>query len=154
MVAVEQRDPTTSGHSKRVALLTVGLMEKVDQIQVGDIREAKGHELWVKVFAQEWVRNDHTFESRDKVYFVGMVTAIALLVVAVAEMQFARRRAGLRPAGLIEFAVGVGAVVAGIAALHATDTYTGNALGAALIAVGTLVGLHGYGSWRGGDCCH
>lgn len=37
VVAVEQRDPTTSGHSKRVALLTVGLMEKVDQIQVGPL---------------------------------------------------------------------------------------------------------------------
>ncbi len=35
--AVEQRDPTTSGHSKRVALLTVGLMEKVDQIESGPL---------------------------------------------------------------------------------------------------------------------
>ena len=37
VTAVEQRDPTTSGHSKRVALLTVGLMEKVDQIQSGPL---------------------------------------------------------------------------------------------------------------------
>ena len=37
VVAIEQRDPTTSGHSERVALLTVGLMEKVDAIQVGPL---------------------------------------------------------------------------------------------------------------------
>jgi HD-GYP domain-containing protein (c-di-GMP phosphodiesterase class II) len=37
VAAVEQRDPTTSGHSKRVAELTVGLMEKVDQIQTGPL---------------------------------------------------------------------------------------------------------------------
>jgi HD-GYP domain-containing protein (c-di-GMP phosphodiesterase class II) len=35
--AVEKRDPTTSGHSRRVEYLTVGLMEKVDQIQTGPL---------------------------------------------------------------------------------------------------------------------
>jgi HD-GYP domain-containing protein (c-di-GMP phosphodiesterase class II) len=39
--AVEQRDPTTSGHSRRVAILTVGLMEKVDQIQVGRLADER-----------------------------------------------------------------------------------------------------------------
>ncbi len=33
--AVEQRDPTTSGHSERVAILTVGLVEKVDGTTTG-----------------------------------------------------------------------------------------------------------------------
>ena len=37
VTAIEQRDPTTSGHSQRVADLTVGLMEKVDQIQTGTL---------------------------------------------------------------------------------------------------------------------
>jgi HD-GYP domain-containing protein (c-di-GMP phosphodiesterase class II) len=37
VTAVEKRDPTTSGHSQRVAILTVGLMEKVDQIQTGPL---------------------------------------------------------------------------------------------------------------------
>jgi HD-GYP domain-containing protein (c-di-GMP phosphodiesterase class II) len=35
VAAIEQRDPTTSGHSERVAILTVGLMEKVDQVSSG-----------------------------------------------------------------------------------------------------------------------
>jgi len=37
VAAVEQRDPTTSGHSERVAILTVGLIEKVDQLQSGPL---------------------------------------------------------------------------------------------------------------------
>ena len=35
VAAVEQRDPTTSGHSERVAILTVGLVEKVDGATTG-----------------------------------------------------------------------------------------------------------------------
>lgn len=37
--AIEARDPTTSGHSDRVALLTVGLAQKVDSISVGVFRD-------------------------------------------------------------------------------------------------------------------
>ncbi|HET6897204.1 MAG TPA: GAF domain-containing protein, partial [Vicinamibacteria bacterium] len=41
VTAVESRDPTTSGHSKRVATLTVGLAEKVDTIEAGPFREVR-----------------------------------------------------------------------------------------------------------------
>ncbi len=37
MAAIEQRDPTTSGHSERVAILTVGLIERVDAIRFGPL---------------------------------------------------------------------------------------------------------------------
>ncbi len=39
--AIESRDPTTSGHSARVALLTVALAEHVDTIQTGPFREVR-----------------------------------------------------------------------------------------------------------------
>ncbi len=41
VTAIEARDPTTSGHSERVASLTVGLAEKVDSLSEGDFRDIK-----------------------------------------------------------------------------------------------------------------
>ncbi|HUZ76533.1 MAG TPA: HD domain-containing phosphohydrolase [Chloroflexota bacterium] len=37
--AIESRDPTTSGHSGRVAILTVGLAEVVNQVEAGRFRD-------------------------------------------------------------------------------------------------------------------
>jgi HD-GYP domain-containing protein (c-di-GMP phosphodiesterase class II) len=39
VTAIEKRDPTTSGHSRRVAVLTVGLAEKVDRIPTGPLAD-------------------------------------------------------------------------------------------------------------------
>jgi HD-GYP domain-containing protein (c-di-GMP phosphodiesterase class II) len=41
VAAVEKRDPTTSGHSERVAILTVGLIERVDAIGFGPLAEMR-----------------------------------------------------------------------------------------------------------------
>jgi len=41
VTAVESRDPTTSGHSKRVAILTVGTAEKVDAIDSGPFKDLR-----------------------------------------------------------------------------------------------------------------
>ena len=41
VTAIEARDPTTSGHSERVAVLTVGLAQVVDAMQTGRFREAR-----------------------------------------------------------------------------------------------------------------
>jgi HD-GYP domain-containing protein (c-di-GMP phosphodiesterase class II) len=37
--AIEQRDPTTSGHSRRVSLLTLGLAQAVERLETGPYRE-------------------------------------------------------------------------------------------------------------------
>ena len=120
----------------------------VDQVQVGDISDANGYGFWNKIFASAWNRTEHTFNSRDKVYTVCLLLAIALVVVAVVEMQFSRRRGAFKPAGLIQFIIGAGVTVAGIVTLHVTDGVSGNWLGGAIIAVGTIVGLLGYATWR------
>ncbi|HUG53907.1 MAG TPA: HD domain-containing phosphohydrolase [Vicinamibacteria bacterium] len=41
VTAIESRDPTTSGHSARVATLTVGIGEKLDGIDSGPFREVR-----------------------------------------------------------------------------------------------------------------
>jgi HD-GYP domain-containing protein (c-di-GMP phosphodiesterase class II) len=41
VTAIESRDPTTSGHSSRVATLTVGIGEKLDGIDTGPFRDVR-----------------------------------------------------------------------------------------------------------------
>jgi len=41
VTAIESRDPTTSGHSSRVATLTVGIGEKLDALESGPFREVR-----------------------------------------------------------------------------------------------------------------
>jgi HD-GYP domain-containing protein (c-di-GMP phosphodiesterase class II) len=41
VTAIEQRDPTTSGHSFRVSTLTVGLAETVDRVNTGPLADVK-----------------------------------------------------------------------------------------------------------------
>ena len=41
VTAIESRDPTTSGHSERVAALTVGLAEAVDRTELEELRDVK-----------------------------------------------------------------------------------------------------------------
>jgi HD-GYP domain-containing protein (c-di-GMP phosphodiesterase class II) len=41
VTAIESRDPTTSGHSDRVATLTVGLAEKVDSLETGPFKDVR-----------------------------------------------------------------------------------------------------------------
>jgi ribose/xylose/arabinose/galactoside ABC-type transport system permease subunit len=120
----------------------------VDQIQVGDIRDAHGHAFWQNVFAAEWDRTAHQLGSRDAIYTVGILLGLALILLAVYEMHFERRDDGLKLAGLVQFGVGAGAAIAGIVVLHVTDGTGGNVAGAAVIAIGALVGLYGFATWR------
>jgi HD-GYP domain-containing protein (c-di-GMP phosphodiesterase class II) len=41
VTAIESRDPTTSGHSGRVAVLTVGIAEKVDCLETGPFKDLR-----------------------------------------------------------------------------------------------------------------
>jgi ribose/xylose/arabinose/galactoside ABC-type transport system permease subunit len=120
----------------------------VDQIQVGRTDEGKGYDFWYKIFASEWDRSRHIWGARDAVYTVAVLLGIALVVIAVYEMQFTRRTTGFNPAGIVEFVVGLAGAIAGIVILHVTDGTGGNWLGAAVIAAGTIVALHGLATWR------
>jgi HD-GYP domain-containing protein (c-di-GMP phosphodiesterase class II) len=41
VTAIESRDPTTSGHSGRVAILTVGIAEKLDGLETGPFKDVR-----------------------------------------------------------------------------------------------------------------
>ncbi len=120
----------------------------VDQIQVGRTDEGQGYDFWQPIFAGEWDRTLHQWAARDTVYTIAVLFGLALIVLAVYEMHFTERQSGLKPAGLIQFIVGAGITIAGVVVLHVTDGIGGNWLGAAVIAVGTLVGLLGFAVWR------
>ncbi len=48
VTAIESRDPTTCGHSERVATLTVGIAEKVNRVASGPLREVTFNESQIK----------------------------------------------------------------------------------------------------------
>ena len=121
----------------------------VDQVQVGDISDANGFSFWNKIFASEWDRTEHEFDHRDKVYTVCLLLAIALIVVAVVEMQFSRKREGIqagRADPVRRRRRHHGRRASSRSMSPTVCPATGSA--SAIIAVGTLVGLHGYATWR------
>lgn len=130
----------------------------VEQIQVGKLDDLaiyaeengvsdKGYGLLDKVFAAEWLRNDHVWNSRDWVYSIGVIGGCALMVLALYEL-YHHRRDTPNPAGLVGFFGGVAAACFGVGHLHATDSVGGNVIGAILIGSGLAVGLAGWCLWR------
>ena len=121
----------------------------VEQIQVGKLDDLaiyaeendvsdKGYDILNKVFAAEWNRNDHIWESRDWVYSIGAFVGLSLLALAIYELHFSRRER-MNPAGLIGFLGGIAVGILGVWWLHTTDTTSGNWIGALLIGLGMLV---------------
>ncbi len=136
------------GFSKQeVKQIEVGkLNELAINAEAGDVSD-RGYAFFNRLFAAEWERNLHVWNSRDWVYTIGIVAGISLLILAIYEMNF-RRRETFNIAGLVGFVGGVALAAAGVWRLHATDSVGGNWLGALLIGVGMLVGFLGWSTWR------
>ena len=128
--------------------LKLGLANRfVGQIQVASTEEASDYDFWRPIFAGEWERNTHQFEARDFFYTSLPLLGFTLVVLGIAELWFTRRES-LNPAGLIQFLIGFAVGTAGVGLMHATDGTGGNVASGAVIAVGVIVGLHGYCAWR------
>ncbi len=130
----------------------------VDQIQVGKMDDLaifaddrggsdRGYAFFNRIFAAQWERNGHVWESRDTFYTILGLAGIALIVLAVHELRFARK-AQMNPVGLGVFVAGLAGVVAGVLILHNTDGTGGDTFGALVIGAGILVGLFGLALWR------
>ncbi len=92
--AIEQRDPTTSGHSQRVATLTVGLASAADRARVGPYTELRiGDEEMRRI---EWAALLHDFGK------VGVPENVLLKAKKLygAELELIRQRFDLARLGL------------------------------------------------------
>ncbi len=119
----------------------------VGQISVSFTDEAQGYAFWRAVFAAEWQRNSHVWDSRDIFYIAALVLGGVLMVLAVCELHFVRRES-LNAAGFPLLGVGVAGGIVGIVLLHTTDGVGANVLAAAVIGAATLIGLLGFCQWR------
>ncbi len=117
------------------------------QISVTFTNDAHGYDFFRPIFAGEWQRNEHIWNGRDVFYLGGLLFGAALITLAVCEMHFVRRETK-SAAGLPVFAAGAAGVVAAIVLMHTTDGIGANAIAAAVLAAGALVGLVGFGMWR------
>jgi ribose/xylose/arabinose/galactoside ABC-type transport system permease subunit len=121
----------------------------IDNLTVGRISEAegRGYEFWQPIFATVWIRNEHIFGARDTVYTIGIVGGLALMAIAVTELNFARRDSA-NAAGLPVFVAGVAGVIAGILYMHNSDGVSANTIAAVILGVSGLAAFFGYCSWR------
>lgn len=128
--------------------LKLGLSKRfVGQIQVGRTDEASDFDFFRPIFAAEWSRNEHPFELRDFFYIALIALGVVLVVLAVSELWFTRREDS-KPAGLVEFLVGLALGVAGGVALHVTDGVGANTAIGVVMAAAVAIGLHGWAMWR------
>ncbi len=129
----------------------------VDQIQVGKMNDLaifsedrasdKGYAFFNRIFAAEWERNLHQWDSRDAFYTFGVVAGLTLLVIALYELRF-RRKETQNMLGLGVCLAGIVLGLVGIFNLHNTRGTQGDVVGAGFIGFGILVGFIGLAMWR------
>jgi len=128
--------------------LKLGLSKRfVGQIQIGRTDEASDFDFFRPIFAAEWARNEHPFELRDAFYISILAAGVVIVLLAVCELWF-QRADERKPAGLVEFVIGLALGIAAGIATHVTDGVAVNAVIAIVMAVAVFLGFHGWVSWR------
>ncbi len=119
----------------------------IDNISVGRIDEGHGFDFWHPIFASVWTRNDHIWDTRDVAYTVGILLGLALMVLAVYEGNYLRKKVP-NVTGLVLFAGGVVGTVVGVLLMHNTNGVSGDVISGLVISGSILVGLFGVALWR------
>lgn len=105
VTAIESRDPTTSGHSSRVATLTVGLAEAVDRVAAGPYRDVRFTREQVRELRYAGLLHDfgkvgvreQVLVKQKKLYpqDLGLIRHRFAYLVQAADLAFERERANL-----------------------------------------------------------
>lgn len=105
VTAIESRDPTTSGHSSRVATLTVGLAEAVDRVSDGPYRDTKFTREQVRELRYAGLLHDfgkvgvreQVLVKQKKLYpqDLGVIKNRFAYLMQAADLSFERERAGI-----------------------------------------------------------
>ena len=119
----------------------------IDNISVGRIDEGHGFDFWHPIFASVWTRNDHIWDTRDVAYTIGILLGLALMVLAVYEGNYLRKKVP-NVMGLALFAGGVVGTVVGVLLMHNTNGVSGDVISGLVISGSILVGLFGVALWR------
>ena len=119
----------------------------IDNISVGRIDDGHGFDFWQPIFAGVWARNDHQWNTRDGAYTIGILLGLALLVLAVYEGNYLRKKVA-NNTGLALFAASLVGTVVGVVLMHSTDGVTINVISGIVIAAWMLVGFFGFALWR------
>lgn len=118
-----------------------------DEVTVSGLDQADGFGFWENVFAEAYVRNEHVWDDRDKLWVLLLIVGFVAAVIGVLEQTY-QRRSALDPRGLGLFVIGLAAAAGGFVALLATDGTGANTAFGALIGVGVLAAVVGLGRWR------
>ncbi len=119
----------------------------IGNISVGRIDEGHGFDFWHPIFASVWTRNDHIWDTRDIVYTTGILLGLALIVLAVYEGNYLRKKVP-NLAGRLLFLGGVVGTIIGVLLMHDTNGVSGDVISGLVIAGSILVGLVGVALWR------
>ena len=119
----------------------------IDNISVGRIDAGHGFDFWHPIFASVWARNDHVWDTRDVVYTIGILLGLALMVLAVYEGNYLRKKVPNVP-GLLLFAGGAIGTVIGVLLMHNTSGVSGDVISGLVISASIIVGLFGVALWR------
>ena len=117
-----------------------------DKVIVGrdDAADPEGWEFWRGIFAGQWIAQENVWAQRDMAWAILLIVGAALLTLGTIYMSY-RRTNKMSMGGLLLFAVGTAASIAGLLVLLNTDGVSNNVIGGVLVGAGALLAAVGFG---------
>jgi len=117
----------------------------VGKVLIGPTDKAGGFKSLANIFVK--IRKYQPFDGRDKIFVIGAIVAVAVLIFGLLEQSFIRRRTALS-ASLPIAAAGAAAAAVGFIMLLNTNGVGNNILWATVCLVGVIALIVGFARWR------